>query len=396
MSAKIAPRPFAATRHVGADQRAAASTKAATPAAQKTVLKPGALRRSGGMESLDTLVADSAGQSHEHQTGSNAGSQPSSAGSTSTPGARTIDSAASLESVRVGDTVFVNTQLIAENPMNAREFYRMSEVDATGQSISANKQDVAAGGWIDGGRVFLIDGGKRLRGARSVSVPYLKVEIVEKPTGPLEAWLKSRRMNLERSTQTVYDDAVRFAEVLKTKVVESQAALAIAVSEPGQPMKTDAYINQIVGVSLIPRSLMARLIDIPALCTKNAAVEISRLFKKDGLARLAELSEDGSQDAAMEAAERLTERIILSATANPEMTASDVRAIVVKALGESSRAVRVKTSTEATRFGQWQAKLTMVPDHKVLRVEFNDVPENEIEGLRARLKSLLEGERTDT
>lgn len=388
MTSKKAPiRPFAATAQVGAAQRAAAPAQ----------LRPSVLRRQGTTEELASALA-AASPADPSALVASVPTGPGGLAAThfsSLPQAhRRIDTEEQLRTVAIGETVLVSTQLFGDNPANAREFYISSEVDETAQSILKNGQDVAIGAWVEDGKVLPIDGGKRLRAARAVSVTHLKVEIDKPPANRIEAWAKSRRLNRERSTHTIYDEAVRFKQFLDSGEAENQDALASIIARSDNTTITQGYVSQIVAIAAIPRRLMARLVEIKALTSKNAAYAISRLFTKDSLEKLAMSEPDPTlADAGAIAAERITETIILTATEKPEMTSADVRAIVSKALGESTRAPRAKTHSEPTALGSWQAKLTVIPEHKMLRVEFHDIEETDMESLRQRLKSLLEGER---
>ncbi|MCZ8256955.1 MAG: hypothetical protein O9327_14980 [Polaromonas sp.] len=375
--AKPMPRPFAKTRHIGQDHREddPASGKAAALGVQP--LSAAGLRRDlplHGLEpALETPVKLSA----------------TSPAPRVEAGTKVIDSVEQLSLVAIGETVFVNTQLIADNPFNARVFYRSAEIDQTAQSIAEDKQDVAAAGWIEDGRIYLIDGGKRLRSVRSVSVPHLKVCIETKPPSDFDAWMKSRRMNDLRSGHTVYDDAVRFSDMLRTGKVSSQLDLMEKIKEGAQREMTKGHVSQIIGIASIPRGLMMRLVEVPALCSKNAAYEISRLFTPNGLEALAQHKQLAGEEGARIFAEQVVDQIVLSATRDPEMTSASVRDIVRRALGEATREPRAQTISTALSFGGFKGKLTALAKHGQLRLELNDVPPERMEEVQATLLRVL-------
>jgi ParB family chromosome partitioning protein len=383
MSKKTPIPSFARVAGVGSKER--------TAAAQKAPIAAGGLRRPGTVETLEAAMSSAAAP--EAVTAPAAPLAPVSDGSLRGQ-PRTIDTVRDLATVTVGETVLLSTQLVGDNPDNARELYNSTEVEQTGLSIQRNKQDAAANGWIQDGKVLLRDGGKRVRGARAFSVPHLLVRIERAPKDRIEAWLSSRRMNLERSTQTVYDDAIRFKQYLAEGVVESQAQLATLISEPGEPPRSAGYISQIVAIAAIPRSIMARLVEVPALRSKNAAFELSRLYTPEGQQRLiaANPSTD-AEDAGLALAEQVVEQVIAAAVADKELPSAQVKKIVERAMGESRRAPRAQTSTEAVKLSSWNAKLTTIPQHRLLRVEFHDIDEGQIEALRAKVKALFEGAR---
>lgn len=374
-------RPFAAVAHVGATQRAGVDSAV-------DELQPLSKRRTGTTDDLASAMQSVTAERTVARL---------EEGIATTGTMRNVDTVQQLMSIAVGETVNVATQLFGDNSSNAREFYIPSEVDETAQSFQLNGQDVAVGAWVEGGKALPMDGGKRVRAARIGAVLYLRTTIVEKPAGKLVAWLTSRRMNSERSPHTIYDDAVRFRQFLDDKTeVSSQEALAAALSEPGKPPISQGYVSQIVSIGAIPRRLMQRLVEVKSLTSKNAAYVISRLFTPDGLGKLA-LSEDDPtlEGAGLVAAERVAETIILTAIEHPEMTSSEVRAMVDKALGVATRAPRAKSQTEPASLGKWRAKLTTIPEHKLLQLEFRDVEESDMEVLKAMLQNLLQAGAKD-
>lgn len=380
-----APIPsFARLGSVGSTQRAAASGTAA--------LSPGGLRRPGSVEHIAAVLESAATPVASAAAAQVVPAAPVIAANPAVPGQpRRIDTEQELATVVVGETVLLNTQLVGDNPDNARELYNSAEVDQTGQSIQKNGQDAAANGWIQDGKVRLRDGGKRVRGTRAFSVPHLLVRIEKPPKDRIDAWLSSRRMNLERSTQTVYDDAIRFKQYLHEGLVKSQAELAVLVSEPGEPPRSAGYVSQIVSIASIPRSVMARLVEVPALRTKNAAFELSRLYMPEGQQRLIAANPGSNGDeAAVTLAEKVVEQVIAAANVEKELTSAQVKKLVERAMGESTRAPRAQTSTEPVRLLRWNAKMTAIPQHGVLRVEFHDIEEGQMESLRQKLKSIFD------
>lgn len=382
-SRKKAPIPaFAKVAQVGAVQRAAALDPAP--------LNAEGLRRPGSADELAAVLGTSAAT--EKAVPSLKASTQGLAPALLVSGQpRRIDTVQDLATVVEGETVMLNTQLVGDNRDNAREFYRSAEVDATGHSIQRNKQDSAANGWVEGPQVLLRDGGKRLRGSRAFSVTHLLVRIEKPPKDRLDAWQSSRRMNMERSTHTVYDDAFRFKQYLDEHLVNSQAELAGLISEPGEPPRSAGYVSQIVAIAAIPRSIVARLVEIPALCSKNAAFEISRLYTPDGQQRLVDAHPGTlAEDAALILAEQVAEQVISAATANKELTSAEVKKIVERAMGESKRAPRARSTSEPVALSSWNARMTAIPKHKLLRVEFHDIEEDQMDVLREKLKTLFD------
>lgn len=335
----------------------------ASPAAS-TGFSVAGLRRPGSVDNLATSMGLGEGQA-PRISGQDAAAQSIVA--------RRIDSEADFLGVNVGDVIEINVRLLNDNPRGARLLYRHSEVDGTAVSLEENGQDHNAKVWIQDGKAYVMDGGKRLRGARARGQATLRADVIKAPDNLLEAWLESRRLNLERSDHTIYDDAVRFKDMLDDGLVASQQELAEKVSPPGGPARTQGYISQILSIADIPRHFMAKLVEYPALCTKNAAYNIARLFA----------AETKPED---EEATKVIDQVLAAAQANPDVTASEVKSIIEKALGNVKQ--RASSTAVVARAGRFEGRLTTIPAKGLVRLEFTNVPEADLAELRALLERI--------
>ena len=129
------------------------------------------------------------------------------------------------------------------------------------------------------------------------------------------------------------------------------------------------------------------LVEVPALCSKKAAYEISRLYSTQ--ARETFLARGDGEEGALAAAEQVVDQIILAATRDPEMTSMTVRDFVKRALGEITREKRAQTVSTPMVFGGFKGKLTAVPKRGHVRLELNAVPEDRVEEIHALLLKVL-------
>lgn len=176
--------------------------------------------------------------------------------------------------LEVGRTVAIPIAKVRENPMNARVFYSTGEVDDMAKSLAEHGQEVPAKGYAEDQHIVLVDGQKRLRGARAIGLETLRVEICEKPKSDQETYLASRRINKERSDQSALDDAVRFRELLETGRFENQSVLgkAVGMSQPN--------VSRIVALNSIPERIMRRLKDTHLPNSVDALYALSQVFTK--------------------------------------------------------------------------------------------------------------------
>jgi ParB family chromosome partitioning protein len=164
---------------------------------------------------------------------------------------------------------------LTEDPLNAREFYSVEELDDMGQSLVKHGQHAAISAYEREGRLWVFDGVKRLKAARSAGIPTLRVEIAPPPASEIDVYLTSRRMNLERSTQTAIDDAIRWQELLTRQIVSNQQALASMVE------RSESYVSQVLSINRIPRSVLSHMKERPGTTEQLIAYKISGIFKPD-------------------------------------------------------------------------------------------------------------------
>lgn len=156
--------------------------------------------------------------------------------------------------IQIGSIIEAPISRIKESKYNARVYYASNEVDSMGDSLIKNGQQAPIIGYLDEeGGITIIDGQKRLRGARSSGIEKLVVYICEKPENARTLYLTSRRINKERSDGTFMDDAVRFSEGLVQGMFKDQEELA-------REMKYDAsIISMILSLNKIPSEVISRI-----------------------------------------------------------------------------------------------------------------------------------------
>ncbi len=172
----------------------------------------------------------------------------------------------------VGRTYDVPISALREPRRGARVFYRPQDIDKMGKTMGDSGQEVPVKGYVEGEIIILVDGVTRLRSAKSTGESTLRVEICDKPESDRDLYLKSRRINLERSSQTVLDDAVRWKEMLDEGLFKDQQDIA------GEVGRDQSQVSRILNINKIPMPLLMRMKDHDSLCTYTAATEIARLF----------------------------------------------------------------------------------------------------------------------
>lgn len=131
----------------------------------------------------------------------------------------------------IGQTYEVPIGKIKSNSVNPRAIYTASAVSEMAESLAARGQGQSASAYVDEvGDIVLIDGERRLRGARTAGLPTLRVEIRPKPASERELYEEARAANVERKDQSPLDDALKWKELLSRKIYPTQVALAKALN----------------------------------------------------------------------------------------------------------------------------------------------------------------------
>lgn len=159
----------------------------------------------------------------------------------------------SIDELVEGSTYDLPLNILRETPLNARHHYFVTEVDHLAQKIMSEGQLVAATGYVDDGVVKVLDGGKRLRALRVANMDTMRVYIIKKPENARQAYLTSRSHNETRSTQTCFDDAFRFKQLLDEKVYGTQSELAKDVYGDE---KKQWKVSRILSLNKLPQDLI--------------------------------------------------------------------------------------------------------------------------------------------
>lgn len=179
---------------------------------------------------------------------------------------------------QVGMVYSIPLGLVDPNPDGARHFYRAADVDRISESLQKNDQDDPANGFVKNGRVILINGGTRLRAARSGGRPVLLVRIVAEPANRRELYKESARLNDERSDHTALDTAYRITCLINDGVYATQEEAGKDLTQrDGSPM-TKSQVNMLFRIGKIPERLMRKMADHEQTSAFTIAYEISGIF----------------------------------------------------------------------------------------------------------------------
>lgn len=157
--------------------------------------------------------------------------------------------------VRVGDRLAVPLEMVRPNAMNPRVFYFDEDIRDRSISLANDGQLQAVQAYppSDDGIFELHDGETRWRSLKLVGHQSVELEIVARDPNPLVRFKQARTLNTQRKSQTVFDDAVRFCDLLSQRLVKGNVELATVFG------LQEVYVSKVLSIGEMPRSVLERM-----------------------------------------------------------------------------------------------------------------------------------------
>jgi ParB family chromosome partitioning protein len=277
-----------------------------------------------------------------------------------------------VEDLQVGVVYDLPLSMLVRSDNNARVFYKLEEVESMAEELSTKGQRVAALGYVRDGVVVIIDGQKRFNACTLAKMPTLKVYIQEQPGSAIEEYEISRTVNNDRSGQTPFDDAIRWAKFLETKQYASQEELA------KRNKTTASAVSKVLGLNRIPMPLRRMMADEPQTSLVSVAYEISNVFKD-------------LNDSNAEQLETTAEEIIKTVIKKGLGRMQTIDLVRAKMEGKKTR---VRGDSVQVKFGVHRGNLKVVLSRGEFSLSFKGLTELEIEELKRRVETVLAGQMT--
>lgn len=254
----------------------------------------------------------------------------------------------------------VPLEFLKENPNNSRAIYLDDSVQAMVESLREHGQLQAALAYAPSASepIFVLkEGHTRARALRRLpGKQYLRVEVVERVEDPMLDYQQSRDINLKRKELTVFDDAVRFRELMDALEL-TQEAIADALK-----LRPD-YVSKVLKIGRMPQLLLERM----AACTDPAfgtamAYAVAQVYERKGA----------------DAADRFVSRII---DTKPSVRQVEVQLRAMWSDNESGdaqaaapRMRRLRPLSRAEVTGAAKGEVKLFPDGRI-ELELTDIDE---------------------
>lgn len=272
----------------------------------------------------------------------------------------------------VGQNYKLPLQMFQRSENNARVFYRTQELDEMSRSLERQGQDYPTLGYVRGNKVVLTDGQKRFQAAVNAGLFELEVKIIAPPSSEAEEYEKSRRVNLERSTQSGLDDAFKWKALMDRGVYKSQDELAASLD-----LKKEK-VSKVLSITRIPERLVRTMIEYRNTSSWSTAYLVSTIFDPR------RIEEEGADKVELLAQEILDEII------KKEMNRNQVEALISKKLQGPKK--RSQPETLPVKYGDFKGEIKTFPGRGQLDMTFRGLPEEKISLLRETLEKVLSGQ----
>lgn len=182
--------------------------------------------------------------------------------------------------IEVGMHLEVPLDKLTDNPNNPRAIYTETDIDEMARSMEIDGQMQAAQVYppVSPGAPFVFkEGHTRWKGLLRNRKHSMKVEVVEPPVDILDDFRQAREVNKRRKNLTVFDDAIRFKQILEQNPTMKIVDLASYLREgPAYIVKTQKIVD-------LPQALLERMQDSKELFGIAMSYGVALFYKKNGL-----------------------------------------------------------------------------------------------------------------
>lgn len=123
------------------------------------------------------------------------------------------------------------------------------------------------------GKFELLGGNRRLRAARQIALPHLKVLVVEEPATPELRARLSRKLNGARADTTLLDDAMRWRAACASGQFASQGAVAEFYGVP------QSRVSKTIAIADLPETVLEAIVELPGWHKLGKLYPLVQLFK---------------------------------------------------------------------------------------------------------------------
>jgi ParB family chromosome partitioning protein len=178
-----------------------------------------------------------------------------------------------------GQVIELDLKAIKPSPFNPRHFYLKSSIAELAVNLAKQGQQQAIHvipDYANAGMYFVSDGGRRVRALKEANKETVKAVVVDLPIG-IESYKLGYDLNVQRDSQTVFDNAVVWRRFLDERHFQSQKELADHLG------LDESTVAVALSLAKLPESVMQEMVARPDRFGSNMAYQVGRYFAARGV-----------------------------------------------------------------------------------------------------------------
>jgi len=177
-----------------------------------------------------------------------------------------------------GQVIELPLKAIKPSPFNPRHFYLKASIAELAVNLAKQGQQQAIHVIPDHdnpGTFFVSDGGRRVRALKEANKETVRAIVIDLPIG-IESYKLGYDLNVQRDSQTVFDNAVVWKRFLEENYFQSQRELADHLG------LDESTIAVALAIAKLPENVMHEMVARPDRFGSNMAYQVSRFHSARG------------------------------------------------------------------------------------------------------------------
>jgi ParB family chromosome partitioning protein len=178
-----------------------------------------------------------------------------------------------------GQVIELDLKTIKPSPFNPRHFYLKASIAELAVNLAKQGQQQAIHvipDYANPGSYFVSDGGRRVRALKEANKETVKAVVVDLPIG-IESYKLGYDLNVQRDSQTVFDNAVVWRRFLDESHFQSQKELAEHLG------LDESTVAVALSLAKLPESIMQEMVARPERFGSNMAYQVGRYHSARGI-----------------------------------------------------------------------------------------------------------------
>jgi ParB family transcriptional regulator, chromosome partitioning protein len=179
---------------------------------------------------------------------------------------------------RPGQVIELPLKTIKPSPFNPRYFYLKSSIAELAVNLAKQGQQQAIHvipDYDNAGMYFVSDGGRRVRALKEANKESVKAIVIDLPIG-IQSYKLGYDLNVQRDSQTVFDNAVVWKRFLEEKHFQSQKELAEHLG------LDESTVAVALSIAKLPEVVMQEMVARPDRFGSNMAYQVGRYHAARG------------------------------------------------------------------------------------------------------------------